>query len=86
MVRRIPTRVGWPSISDTEPILGVDVGGKKQRFLRRIPTDPMTGGTDWGLRAMQDDPNSDSWNGENVFDVYTKSAGTGLDGTKYKDW
>lgn len=52
----------------------------------RIPIDPMTGGTDWGLRAMQDDLESDSWNGENVFDVYTKSAGTGLDGTKYKDW
>jgi hypothetical protein len=43
---------------------GVDVGGKKMRFLRRIPIDPMTGGTDWGLRAMQDDPDSDSWNGE----------------------
>jgi general secretion pathway protein G len=65
---------------------GVDVGGKKLKFLRRIPIDPMTGGTDWGLRAMQDDPQSDSWNGENVFDVYTKSEGTGLDGTKYKDW
>jgi hypothetical protein len=45
-----------------------------------------TGGADWRLRAMQDDPDSDSWNGENVFDVYTKSAGTGLDGTNYKDW
>lgn len=65
---------------------GVDVGGKKLKFLRRIPIDPMTGGTDWGLRAMQDDPDSDSWNGENVFDVYTKSQGTALDGTKYKDW
>jgi general secretion pathway protein G len=65
---------------------GVDVGGKKLKFLRRIPIDPMTGGSDWGLRAMQDDPQSDSWNGENVFDVYTKSQGTGLDGTKYKDW
>jgi general secretion pathway protein G len=46
----------------------------------------MTGTTDWGLHAVQDDPDSDSWNGENVFDVYTKSAGTALDGTKYKDW
>jgi general secretion pathway protein G len=65
---------------------GVDVGGKKLKFLRRIPNDPMTDSTDWGLRAMQDDPNSDSWNGDNVFDVYTKSQGTALDGTKYKDW
>jgi general secretion pathway protein G len=76
---------GYPPDLDTL-VNGVDVGGKKMRFLRRIPIDPMTGGTDWGLRAMQDDPDSDSWNGENVFDVYTKSAGTGLDGTKYKDW
>lgn len=65
---------------------GVDVQGKKVKFLRRIPVDPMTGNTDWGLRAMQDDPTSDSWGGQNVFDVYSKSDGTGLDGTKYKDW
>lgn len=65
---------------------GVDVGGKKLKFLRRIPTDPMTNSTDWGLRSTQDDPDSDSWNGDNVFDVYTKSQGTALDGTQYKDW
>ena len=65
---------------------GVDVNGKKLKFLRRIPIDPMTGDTDWGLRSMQDDPKSDSWDGNNVFDVYTKSTATGLDGTKYKDW
>ncbi len=65
---------------------GVDVNGKKVRFLRKIPVDPMTGNTDWGLRSMQDDPDSDSWGGQNVFDVFTKSEGTGLDGTKYKDW
>jgi general secretion pathway protein G len=65
---------------------GVDVGGKKVRFLRRIPTDPMTGTTDWGMRSMQDDPDSTSWGGDNVFDVFTNSDGTGLDGTKYKDW
>jgi general secretion pathway protein G len=65
---------------------GVDVNGKKLRFLRHIPEDPMTGGTEWGMRSMQDDPTSDSWDGNNVFDVYTKSDGTGLDGTKYKDW
>jgi len=65
---------------------GVDVQGKKVRFLRRIPVDPMTGKDDWGQRAMQDDPNSDSWGGQNVFDVYSKSDGTGLDGTKYNTW
>lgn len=65
---------------------GVDVGGKKVRFLRHIPVDPMTGDTDWGMRSMQDDPDSDSWGGQNVFDVFTKSQGEALDGTKYKDW
>jgi general secretion pathway protein G len=65
---------------------GVDVGGKKLKFLRRIPIDPMTGNTDWGLRSMQDDPDSDSWGGDNVFDVFTKSQGTALDDTHYKDW
>ena len=65
---------------------GVDIQTKKVRFLRRIPVDPMTNSTDWGLRSMQDDPDSDSWGGQNVFDVYTKSDGTALDGTKYKDW
>ena len=67
-------------------VKGVDVQGKKIRFLRRIPIDPMTGTTEWGLRSMQDDPDSDSWGGQSVFDVYTKSQGTALDGTKYKDW
>ncbi len=67
-------------------VKGVDVQGKKIRFLRSIPTDPMTKGKEWGLRSMQDDPDSDSWGGQNVFDVYTKSQGTGLDDTKYKDW
>jgi general secretion pathway protein G len=65
---------------------GVDVQGKKVKFLRRIPVDPMTGKNEWGLRAMQDDPTSDSFGGQDVFDVYSKSEGTGLDGTKYKDW
>lgn len=65
---------------------GVDVQSKKVKFLRRIPTDPMTGKAEWGLRSMQDDPNSDSWGGQSVFDVYSKSTGTALDGTKYSDW
>lgn len=76
---------GYPPDLDTL-VKGVDVGGKKVRFLRKIPTDPMTGGTEWGMRAMKDDPDSDSWGGDNVFDVYTKSQGEALDGTKYKDW
>jgi general secretion pathway protein G len=65
---------------------GVDVQGKKLRFLRRIPVDPMTGSTEWGLRSNQDDPDSTSWGEQNVFDVYTKSEGTALDGTKYNTW
>ena len=60
--------------------------GKKYRFLRSIPTDPMTNSKEWGLRSMQDDVDSDSWGGQNVFDVYTKSEGTALNGEKYKDW
>ena len=61
-------------------------GGKKIRFLRSIPEDPMTKSKEWGMRSMQDDADSDSWGGQNVFDVYTKSEGIALDGTKYKDW
>jgi general secretion pathway protein G len=76
---------GWPP--DLQKLVdGEDVNGKKLKFLRRIPIDPMTGNTEWGMRSMQDDPDSDSWSGDNVFDVYTKSQGTALDGTKYKDW
>src|SRR5437870_3506123 len=76
---------GYPPDLDTL-VNGVDVAGKKVRFLRRIPVDPMTGNTDWSLRSMQDDPASDSWGGQNVFDVFTKSQGKALDGTQYKDW
>ena len=60
--------------------------GVKYKFLRRIPVDPMTGSTDWGLRSMQDDPDSRSWGGQNVFDVYSKSEGKALDGTSYANW
>jgi len=76
---------GYPPDIETL-VKGVDSNGKKMRFLRRIPVDPMTGKTEWGQRSMQDEPDSDSWGGQNVFDVYTKSEGTALDGTKYKTW
>ena len=76
---------GYPPDLDTL-VNGVDSNGKKLKFLRRIPVDPMTGKAEWGMRSMQDDPTSDSWGGESVFDVYTKSEGTALDGSKYKDW
>jgi general secretion pathway protein G len=56
------------------------------RFLRRIPRDPLTGKAEWGVRSVQDEPNSTSWGGQNVFDVYSLSMETALDGTKYKDW
>jgi general secretion pathway protein G len=59
---------------------------QKVRYLRAIPIDPMTGTADWGLRSVQDDPDATSWGGQDVFDVYSKSQATGLDGTKYADW
>jgi general secretion pathway protein G len=65
---------------------GTGAAGKNIRFLRRIPVDPITGNAEWGLRAVQDDPDSTSWGGKNIFDVYSKSTGTALDGTKYSDW
>ncbi len=68
---------------------GVNIVGqpdKKFKFLRRIPTDPMTNSTDWGMRSMQDDPKATTFGGQNVFDVYTKSQDTALDGSKYSDW
>jgi general secretion pathway protein G len=76
---------GYPPDLETL-VRGEDMNGKKIRFLRRIPVDPMTGKKEWGLRSMQDSPDSSSWGGQNVFDVHTTSEGTALDGTKYKDW
>jgi general secretion pathway protein G len=63
-----------------------DATGVKLKFLRRIPTDPMTGKAEWGMRSYQDKPDSTSWGGQNVYDVRTKSEGTALDGTKYSEW
>lgn len=65
---------------------GVEIKDKKVRFLRRIPIDPMTHSAEWGLRANQDDADSDSFGGQNVFDVHSKSTDTALDGTKYNTW
>lgn len=79
---------GYPP--DLETLVnGVPLKGSstaKYKFLRRIPIDPTTGKVDWGMRAMQDDPDSRSWGGQNVFDVYSKTQGTALDGTQYADW
>ena len=63
-----------------------DQSGRKLKFLRRIPADPMTGEADWGMRSYQDAADSTTWGGQNVYDVYTKFDGTALDGTKYRDW
>ena len=63
-----------------------DASGRKLKFLRKVPIDPMTNSTEWGLRSYQDKPDATSWGGQNVFDVYTKSTGVALDGTKYRDW
>lgn len=77
---------GYPPDLDTL-VNGVTIGADRRiRFLRRIPVDPMTGRADWGLRSVQDDPDSTSWGGTDVFDVYSKSQGTGSDGARYSDW
>ena len=90
MIRTEVGSEGYPPDLDTL-VKGVALGasganGKNVRFLRRIPVDPMTGQADWGMRSIQDDPDSQSWGGKNVFDVYSKSQGSALDGTKYTDW
>jgi general secretion pathway protein G len=80
---------GYPPDLDTL-VEGVpmanDASGRKLKFLRRIPVDPMTRSDEWGLRSYQDSPDASSWGGQNVFDIYTRSGGTALDGTKYRDW
>ena len=79
---------GYPPDLQTlvEGVNQVGSAGKKLRFLRRVPFDPMTHSQEWGLRCYQDKPDSTSWCGQNVFDVYTTSEGEALDGTKYVDW
>jgi general secretion pathway protein G len=76
---------GYPPDLNTL-VKGVTIQNHKVKFLRAIPTDPMTGKQDWVLRSMQDDPGSDSWGGQNVFDVHSASDGTAMDGTKYSTW
>ena len=80
---------GYPPDLDTL-VEGVtvanDASGRKLKFLRRIPIDPLTNSREWGLRAYQDKPDSFSWGGQNVYDVYSKATGVALDGTKYRDW
>jgi len=63
-----------------------DATGRKLKFLRKVPVDPMTHSTEWGLRSYQDSPDARSWGGSNVFDIYTTFEGTALDGSKYRDW
>ena len=63
-----------------------DASGRKLKFLRRVPIDPMTSSMEWGMRSYQDRPDTTTWGGQNVFDVFTTSGGTALDGTKYRDW
>lgn len=76
---------GYPADLD-KLVEGEEVQGKKLKFLKHIPIDPMTGKAEWGMRSMQDDATSDSWGGQNVFDVYSKSDGTGMNGKKYSEW
>lgn len=79
---------GYPPDLDTL-VQGVQLAGapdRHVRFLRAIPVDPMTGQKDWGMRSVQDDPDTTSWGGQDIFDVYSKSQGLALDGTKYSDW
>ncbi len=88
LIRVEVTTEGYPPDLDTL-VRGVQLAGapdRRVRFLRRIPVDPMTRQADWGLRAVQDDPDSMSWGGKNVFDVFSRSTATAIDGTRYSDW
>lgn len=88
---QIPVKLGTegypPELEDL--VAGVDLVGqinRKQKFLRRVPVDPMTKKPEWGLRSYQDEPDSASWGGQNVYDVYSLSGARATDGTYYKDW
>jgi general secretion pathway protein G len=79
---------GYPQTLDVmvDGVQLIGQAGKTFKLLRKIPTDPMTNSTDWGMRSYQDEPTAGSWGGQNVFDVYSKSDGIAFDGTRYKDW
>jgi general secretion pathway protein G len=89
-IRVDPLAGGYPPDLETlvkgVPLTGAAGQSKTIHFLRRIPTDPITKQADWGLRSVEDDPDSTSWDGKNVFDVYSKSDATAMDGTKYSEW
>jgi len=79
----------YPSSLDTlvqGVLMSNDASGKRKKFLRRVPIDPMTGTTDWGKRSVQDAPDTKVWGGQNIFDIYSKFEGKALDGSKYRDW
>ena len=83
-----PEAMGYP-ISLDELVEGVPMTGRlsgRMRFLRRIPVDPMTGRTEWGLRSVNDEPSSATWGGGSVFDVYSTAPGSGMNGTPYREW
>ena len=85
----VPTDTeGYPQTLDVlvDGVQLLGQAGKNIKFLRKIPIDPMTNSTDWGMRSYQDEPTAASWGGQNVFDVYSKSDGIAFDGTRYKDW
>jgi general secretion pathway protein G len=87
-IKSDPINQGYPPSLQTL-VEGVALGQTEEKkivFLRAIPTDPMTGQPDWGLRSVEDDYDSQNWDGKNVFDIYSKSTGTAMDGTKYTDW
>ena len=85
----VPTDTeGYPQTLDqlVDGVQLIGQAGKNIKFLRKIPIDPMTNSTDWGMRSYQDEAAAQSWGGQNVFDVYTKSDGVAFDGTRYRDW
>lgn len=86
-----PVKIGTEGYPESLDVLveGVTKAGAvdaKIRFLRRIPKDPMTNSYDWGKHSVQDDPASQSWGGQNVFDVFTKSVEKARNGTQYSEW
>jgi general secretion pathway protein G len=89
-IRVDATTGGYPPNLETlvkgVPLTSTTGSAKNIHFLRSIPVDPMTGKTDWGLRSTEDDPDSTSWGGQNIFDVYSQSQGVGLNGSKYSEW